>query len=672
MHAGKPNFFPHSRAAWTAGAALLLLIAGPPSRAQQTGSAPASPDAQTSSARSQDSQQSASATPDDAQAKKKHRWIQKDEPAESSKSASAEQKKPKSATTTAAAAKPEKKNKLHIAKDERVVQSKDTRAELRREKKYNPLVGKDADLPDKQLYDKALTEEKKGHFDVARLDLQTLLNTYPDSQYLMRAKLAVANSWFQEGGSAALAQAEQEYGDFITFFPNVPEAAEAQMRMGDIYMKQMDVPDRDYSKAIKAEEQYRIMLKTYPDAPEAVRKEAAQKLRDVQEVLAQREFELGQFYALRNNYPAAIARYQTVADTYPLFSHMDDVLIGLGDAYEADANAVRAQPTCAKGVQGACLPEAAKSRLEQEYDGKAAGYYRDVVLHHAAAPHVEDAKERLQAMNLPLPTPTAEEVAASDALEGSRAQYTMRKRLELLFVRKPDTVTAAQIGAPPLQDPAPTVAPAIVNQLQDDYRAALDPSAAAPPSPSATASGAAEAPASTGDTAAAQPATAPASTAPPTLSDVPAAGVATGDTGNVTETQPADTTPASGGARLGNGGASLGVDVLTPGAVAPGSTTGAPISNRASDLPAATGKADPNYGIVTPKPAAATTALPAAEPAAPAPDAVNEVQGKPQPAAEQRNPNSKKKKNPKPEFDKNDESSSKHQKKKGLDKINPF
>ena len=309
------------------------------------------------------------------------------------------------------------KKKSYITKDERVQQTKDTRAELRREKKYNPLVGKDADLPDKQLYDKALNEEKKGHFDVARLDLQTLLNTYPDSQYLMRSKLAVANSWFQEGGSAGLAQAEQEYGDFITFFPNVPEASEAQMRMGDIYLKQMDVPDRDYAKALKAEAQYRIMLKSYPDAPPAVHKEAEQKLRDVQEVLAQREYDLGTFYALRNNFAAAIARYQTVVDTYPLFSHMDDALIGLGDAYEAEAKIIRTQP----------LPEAAKAKLEEEYDGKSAAAYRDAVLNHAAAPHVEDAKERLQSMGLPLPTPTAEQIAASETMEGSRAQYTMRK-----------------------------------------------------------------------------------------------------------------------------------------------------------------------------------------------------------------------------------------------------
>jgi len=57
--------------------------------------------------------------------------------------------------------------------------------------------------PDKELFDKALVAMKKGKFDVARLDLQTLLNTYPESEYQMRAKLLVGDSWFKEGGTAA-------------------------------------------------------------------------------------------------------------------------------------------------------------------------------------------------------------------------------------------------------------------------------------------------------------------------------------------------------------------------------------------------------------------------------------------------------------------------------------
>ena len=157
-------------------------------------------------------------------------------------------------SATITVTKPSKKER-ESKKDEKVKSTKDTRAEEKKEKKMNPLLGKDADLPDKQLYDKAMAQMKSGHFDVARLDLNTLLSTYPDSQYQMRAKLAIADAWYREGGSAALAQAEQEYKDFITFFPNAPEAAEAQMRVGDIYFKQMDVPDRDYKNAEHAEEE---------------------------------------------------------------------------------------------------------------------------------------------------------------------------------------------------------------------------------------------------------------------------------------------------------------------------------------------------------------------------------------------------------------------------------
>ena len=281
-------------------------------------------------------------------------------------------------------------------KKEKVVPSKDTKKELRKEKKIEPV---DAGLPDKVLYDKALDATKRGHFDVARLDLQTLLNTYPDSQYQMKAKLAIADSWYKEGGTAALTQAEQEYKDFITFFPNAPEAAEAQMRVGDIYFRQMDKPDRDYAKVTHAEEEYRLMLQQFPES--TLGPQAKQRLREVQEVMATRESGIAAFYASHsNNWPAAIARYQTVVDTYPQYSHMDDVLIGLGDAYETEARYVRTMK----------LPEAAKAKLEKTYDDAAIAAYSKVVLEHSAAPHVEDARDRLDAMNVPIPTPTPEQV----------------------------------------------------------------------------------------------------------------------------------------------------------------------------------------------------------------------------------------------------------------------
>jgi outer membrane protein assembly factor BamD len=516
-------------------------------------------------------------------------------------------------------------------KADKVVQSKDTRQQMRKEKKVAPV---DAGLPDKVLYDKALDATKRGHFDVARLDLQTLLNTYPDSQYQMKAKLAIADSWYKEGGTAALTQAEQEYKDFITFFPNAPEAAEAQMRVGDIYFRQMDKPDRDYAKATHAEEEYRLMLQQFPES--TLVPQAKQRLREVQEVMATRESAIAAFYAAHsNNWPAAIARYQTVVDTYPQYSHMDDVLIGLGDAYETEARFIRTLK----------LPEAAKAKLEKTYDDAAIAAYSKVVLEHSAAPHVEDARDRLDAMNVPIPTATPEQVAASVALENSRRQYRLQDRATLLVMHKPDVVLAARDGDPTLADPTPTLAPHIVNKITGDFNDALNPGAAtAAASPAAN--GAAPA-ANAGAPAAAAADTPAPPAAPLQFQDVPAANAAA-PTGSAVSSEAGATTSTP--AASGN---SMGVEILTPGATA--GTTAKP--------------ADNNGGLKAVGPVNATP-LPAAEKPAVAPDAVNDVAAKPQPAAQA--PNANGKKNSKPEFDKSDESSSKHKKKKGLSKINPF
>src|ERR1039457_1427679 len=206
----------------------------------------------------------------------------------------------------------------------------------------NPLAGVNSKQPDKALFDKAMVALKKGRFDVARLDLQTMLNTYPESEYRMRAKLAVGDSWFKEGGSAALTQAEAEYEDFITFFPQAPEAAEAQMKVGDIYYQQMEKPDRDFNNAQNAEREYRTMINMFPDSTLIPR--AKQKLRDVQEVLGERETQIGLYYESRENFTDSIARLQTVVDTYPLYSKSDQALLAIGDSYAGEAHAVQTAP----------------------------------------------------------------------------------------------------------------------------------------------------------------------------------------------------------------------------------------------------------------------------------------------------------------------------------------
>ena len=59
---------------------------------------------------------------------------------------------------------------------------------------------------------------KHNRFDVARITLQTLINTYPDSEFIAQAKFSVADSWYARVVRLR-SQAELEYEDFITFFP---------------------------------------------------------------------------------------------------------------------------------------------------------------------------------------------------------------------------------------------------------------------------------------------------------------------------------------------------------------------------------------------------------------------------------------------------------------------
>jgi len=340
----------------------------------------------------------------------------------------------------------------------------------------NPLANVNSKQPDKELFDKAMIAMKKGRFDVCRLDLQTMLNTYPESEYRMRAKLAVGDSWFKEGGTAALTQAESEYKDFITFFPNAPEAAEAQMKVADIYYQQMEKPDRDPINAERAELEYRNMINMFPDS--TLVPHAKQKLRDVQEVLAERETEIGLYYESRENYNAAVARLETVTDTYPLYSKSDQALLGIGDAYAAQARAVQITDR---------MPGAIRERLASAYLDRAAQAYAKVITRYPMAPHVEDARDRLVAMNRPVPEPTQEAVAENDAEERSRQPLRFTDKTLDIIKHGPTVVEAVHVGEPSLDDPKRVLAPDITKQnvalYTEAYNAGKPPAATTPATP---------------------------------------------------------------------------------------------------------------------------------------------------------------------------------------------
>jgi outer membrane protein assembly factor BamD len=245
--------------------------------------------------------------------------------------------------------------------------------------------------PDKVLYQKAVNEIDRGRYDVGRLTLQALINTYPDSEYLAKAKLAIADSYYNEGGVSGLTQAEAEYKDFITFFPTAPEAPEAQFRVAMAHFHLMAKADRDRTEAQLAEAEFKEFLTKYPDSTLMPR--AKSRLREVQEVLGEGDFKIATFYYLRGSNPAAKSRFQEIIDRYPSFSQADGALWYLGQ-------------TCERLK----TPKAA------------APYYARLITDYPLSPHVDEAKDRLASLHEPIPKPTRAMMARAraDAVRGPK------------------------------------------------------------------------------------------------------------------------------------------------------------------------------------------------------------------------------------------------------------
>jgi len=86
----------------------------------------------------------------------------------------------------------------------------------------------------------------------------------------------------------------------------------------------MEKPDRDYDNAQNAEREYGTCSTSILTRRWCPRQ--AETARD-QEVLAERETQIGLYYESRENYVAAIARLETVVDTFPLYSRSDQALL---------------------------------------------------------------------------------------------------------------------------------------------------------------------------------------------------------------------------------------------------------------------------------------------------------------------------------------------------------
>ena len=290
--------------------------------------------------------------------------------------------------------------------------------------------------PDKVLYDRAMSDIKRGRYTEGRLSLQTLINTYPDSEYLAKAKLGVADSFYKEGGTSSMTQAVQEYKDFITFFPFLDEAAYAQMQVGMAHYRMMEKTDRDKSQAAAAEDEFQAFLLKYPQSP--LLPKAEQSLRDVQEVLADGQYKVARFYYLKQDYRASAARLVELTERYPLYSQSDEALWILGDVYSRAKQASKNEDD------------------KNHWADLAAQCYARIVRDYPLSKLAGGAKSRLTAMGMPAPAADPSALARlqkEQLYRRDNRQHAMLRMPLRLVKSSPDVSAAAHSGEPNLKPP---------------------------------------------------------------------------------------------------------------------------------------------------------------------------------------------------------------------------
>ncbi len=301
-----------------------------------------------------------------------------------------------------------------------------------RAKKYDDPITKDTKQPDKVLFDRAVDDIEHGRYEIARITLNTLINTYDQSEFLAKAKLAIADSWYREGGAAGLAQAEAEYKDFILFYPTMEEAAESQQKICMIHYKQMDKSDRDQTQAIRAEDECRQLIVQFPNSKYV--EETRQLLRNIQESLAEGEYLVGSFYFKHGDNSAAANRMSHLVDQYPLYSKADLALWDMGQAY---------------------------GRLGTRFRRQEGEAYAKIVRDYPLSDYADDATRKLKDLELPVPAADKEAVAHMEYEKDHHVRPGFISRETLWLRRGPDMSSAAHSGDPAMTNMRPSVPPLV-------------------------------------------------------------------------------------------------------------------------------------------------------------------------------------------------------------------
>jgi outer membrane protein assembly factor BamD len=188
---------------------------------------------------------------------------------------------------------------------------------------------------------------QKKDWESARRYFRRLIDAFPQSEHQPAARICLADTYYDQGGTANYVLAVSSYREFLTLYPQHSRSDYAQFRAGEAYFAQKNAPDRDQTATQQALEEYQRLLDVYPDSQYV--EPARERIQACRQMLARSSFGVGFFYQkTRQAWRSAIGRYETIVQDYPDFEKFDEVLYRLAECLGNAGRYAEARPYLAR------------------------------------------------------------------------------------------------------------------------------------------------------------------------------------------------------------------------------------------------------------------------------------------------------------------------------------
>lgn len=198
------------------------------------------------------------------------------------------------------------------------------------------------EIPAEDLYNQALSKEKSHDYESAIKKFGEVEKQSPGSPWARKALVMQTFTQYQKGSYEDAVQSAQRY---IGLYPNTSETPYMYYLAGMSYHDQVHDVMFDQSPAEKAMSIFGQLTEKFPKSEYVP--DARLKIGVMRDQLAAKEMNIGRFYLIRKNYPAAINRFHDVIGKYQATRHTEEALYRLTEAYLAMGVASEAQTAAA-------------------------------------------------------------------------------------------------------------------------------------------------------------------------------------------------------------------------------------------------------------------------------------------------------------------------------------